>query len=82
MSSNMVNERSRQSRLITFCSVLEEHLKEEACFICPSVFTVLVLEQTGASKIGWKIFIDVLLIYGKLKDPPQGLSRPFRNSKE
>lgn len=42
---------------------------------------VLVLEQTGASKIGWEIFIDVLLIYRELKDPPQGLSRPFRNSK-
>ena len=40
------------------------------------------MEQTEASKIGQEIFIDVLLIYGKLKGPPQGLSRPFRNRQE
>lgn len=78
----MVNESSKQSRLIILCLILEEHLKEEACFLYPLFFTVLVLEQSGASQIGWEIFIDVLLIYGNLKDPPQGLSRPFRNSKE
>lgn len=78
----MVNESSRQSRLIIFCFVLEGHLKEEACFICPPFLRFLVLERTEASKIGWEIFIDVLLIYGKLKDPPQGLSSPFRNSQE
>lgn len=46
------------------------------------IFMALVLEQTWASKIGWEIFIDVLLIYRKLKDPPWGLSRSFRNSQE
>lgn len=47
----MVNESSWQSILIMFCFILEEHLKEDACFLSPPVFTVLVLEQTGASKI-------------------------------
>lgn len=46
------------------------------------VFMVFILEPTGASKIVLEIFIDVLLIYRKPEDPPQGLSRPFRNSKE
>lgn len=82
MSSNLVNESSRPSRLIKSRFVLEEHLKEEAHCIRPPVFMALVLEQTGVSKIHWEIFIDVLLIYRKLKDLPQGLSRPFRNSEE
>jgi hypothetical protein len=44
------------------------------------VFIVLVLEKSWAAKIGWEIFTDGLLIYGKREDPPPGLSRPLGNS--
>jgi hypothetical protein len=32
---------------------------------------VLILKQTEAAETGWEAVIDVLLIYGKVKDPPR-----------
>jgi len=80
----MVNESSRQSRLIIFCFILEEHSEEKKpCFICSPTFffTVPLLEQIQSSKTCLQIFTDALLIYEKLKDPSQGISKQFRNNK-
>lgn len=81
----MVNESSRQSRLIIFCFILEEHCKEKkSCFICSLsffFFLVSILEQIQSFKTCLQIFTDALLIYEKLKDPSQGISKQFSNNK-
>lgn len=65
MSSNTVNETSRQSRLIIFCFILEEHLKEEACFVYSLSLWPWYRNRRGLLRWDGKYFMGVVFIYGE-----------------